>query len=60
MTDVSCWRVAAWNFAVLAVAGVATLLVGVDPLIAGWEPSRERCLAVPSGLASRVDRCVAV
>jgi hypothetical protein len=35
MTDVSCWRVAAWNFAVLAVAGVATLLVGVDPLIAG-------------------------
>jgi hypothetical protein len=34
-TEVSCWHVAAWNFAVLAVAGVATMLLGVEPLIAG-------------------------
>ena len=29
--DVSYWQVAAWNFVVLAVASVATVLVGVEP-----------------------------
>ena len=33
--DVSYWRFAAWNFVVLLVAGLATMLAGVEPLIAG-------------------------
>ena len=33
--DVSTWQMAIWNFVVLAVAGVATMLIGVEPLIAG-------------------------
>jgi hypothetical protein len=33
--DVAYWKVAAWNFVVLAIASVGTVLVGVDPLIAG-------------------------
>ena len=33
--DVACWQVAAWNLVVLAVASVATVLIGVEPLIAG-------------------------
>jgi hypothetical protein len=32
---VSCWQIATWNFVVLAVAGIATMLAGVEPLIAG-------------------------
>jgi hypothetical protein len=33
--DLAVWQVAAWNFFVLAVASVGTVLVGVEPLIAG-------------------------
>jgi hypothetical protein len=31
--DPAVWQVAAWNFVVLAVASIATVLVGVDPLM---------------------------
>jgi hypothetical protein len=34
-SDLAVWHVAAWNFVVLAVASVGTVLVGVEPLIAG-------------------------
>jgi hypothetical protein len=33
--DPTVWQVAAWNFVVLAVASIGTVLVGVEPLIAG-------------------------
>jgi hypothetical protein len=33
--DVSYWQVAGWNFVVLAIASVATVLIGVEPLVAG-------------------------
>jgi hypothetical protein len=35
--DLAVWQVAAWNFVVLAVAGIATVLVGADPsmMVAG-------------------------
>jgi len=33
--DVGYWKVAAWNFVVLAIASVGTVLVGAEPLIAG-------------------------
>ena len=33
--DLAVWQVAAWNFVVLAVASVGTVLVGVEPLIVG-------------------------
>ena len=33
--DVAYWQVAAWNLVVLAVASLATVGIGVEPLIAG-------------------------